>query len=52
MVTNGETPSMWGLEGVIPNAVEQGRLGDAWFLTAATALAEYPERVKKMFVLD
>jgi len=27
-------------------------LGDAWFLTAGTALAEYPERVEKLFLID
>lgn len=45
LVTNGERPSLWGTKGVIPNSVEQGKLGDHWFLSAAAALAEYPNRV-------
>lgn len=44
--------SLWGFDGVKPDAVQQGRLGDEWFLSAATALAEYPDRVKKLFMLD
>ena len=42
-------PSLWGDKGVLPASVVQGKLGDCWFLAAAAALAEYPERVKKIF---
>ena len=45
-------PSLWGSRGIRPDAVQQGRLGDAWFLSAATALAEYPERIKRIFLLQ
>lgn len=34
------------------DAVSQGKLGDGWFLSAASALAAVPQRVKKLFVLD
>jgi len=51
MVANGTRPSLWGLKGVTPAAAQQGKLGDSWFLSAATALAEVPDRVKKMFVI-
>jgi calpain-15 len=30
----------------------QGALGDCWFLTAISALAEYPQRVKRLFLND
>jgi len=43
-------PSLWGRNGVLPAGVRQGELGDCWFLSAAAALAERPERLKKIFV--
>jgi hypothetical protein len=49
LIEEGQTPSLWGASDVNPDAVQQGRLGDSWFLSAATALAEYPHRVKKLF---
>ena len=33
-----------------PNDIKQGQLGDCYFLTSLACLAEYPERVKKLFV--
>ena len=33
-----------------PSAGQQGQLGDCWLLAAASALAEFPDRVKKIFV--
>ncbi len=39
-------------EKVSPNDVVQGGLGDCWFLTTISALAEYPERIKKLFLND
>jgi len=43
-------PSLWAVKGEIrPAAAQQGRLGDCWFLAAAGALAEFPDRVKLMF---
>lgn len=44
--------SLWGEGGISVDAVSQGKLGDGWFLSAATALAANPKRVKKLFVLD
>lgn len=42
-------PSLWGSKGVLPAGTNQGRLGDCWFLAAAAALAEFPERIQKIF---
>ena len=45
-------PSMWGEFGKpIPNGINQGGLGDCWFLAAASAVAEQPERVHR-FIHD
>lgn len=33
-----------------PNDVQQGSLGDCYFLSALSALAEKPQRIKKLFV--
>jgi hypothetical protein len=46
---DGSSPSLWGTRGVLPNGVNQGNLGDCWFLAAAAAIAENPERIKKIF---
>jgi len=32
----------------LPHGIRQGALGDCWFLAAASALAEHPERLKKV----
>jgi hypothetical protein len=45
----GNPPSLWGSKGVLPDGVVQGQLGDCWFLASAAALAEHPERIKKIF---
>ena len=34
----------------MPYGVEQGKLGDCWFLAAAAALAEHPERIQRIIV--
>ena len=47
---NGNTPSLFGDGGVKVNASMQGDLGDSWLLAAATALAETPNRVTKLFM--
>ena len=42
--------SLWGSEGrPQPGGVQQGRLGDCWFLASASALAEYPYRIENIF---
>lgn len=43
------SPSLYGSEGINPGAVEQGNLGDCWMLAAIAALAEWPDRVEKIF---
>ena len=37
-------------DGVEPNDINQGQLGDCYFLAALSSLAEFPDRVKEMFV--
>lgn len=41
---------MWGSDGVLPAGIRQGLLGSCWFLATGAALAEHPDRVKKLFV--
>ena len=35
-----------------PNAIKQGVLGDCYFLSGLAALAEWPQRVRSLFVTD
>lgn len=45
-------PSLWGDSGKpMPNGVRLGGLWDSWFLAAASALAENPERIQR-FLLE
>jgi len=44
-----EKPSLWGSKGILPAAVVQGKLGDCWFLSSGASLAEFPERIEKIF---
>lgn len=41
----GGTPNLWGEKGVLPTGTRQGKLGDCWFLAAASAIAEHPDRI-------
>ena len=42
--------SLWGPNGISPAGVYQSLvLGDCWFLSAASALAEHPARIEKLF---
>lgn len=42
-------PNLWGSKGVLPAGTNQGRLGSCWLLASASALAEKPERIMKIF---
>ena len=39
---------MWGSKGILPDGINQGILGDCWLLCAFSALAEWPDRLKKV----
>jgi len=41
-------PSLWGSKSIRPAAVNQGSLGDCWLLSSFAALAEWPDRIKKV----
>jgi hypothetical protein len=43
------SPSLWGSKGVRPAAVNQGYLGDCWFLASMSAIGEWPDRIKAVF---
>lgn len=46
---DGDVPSLWGSEGIKPRGINQGALGDCWFLAATAAIAENPERIQRIF---
>lgn len=46
---NGVDYSLWGAHGVRPAAVEQGLLGDCWYLATLGAIAENSTRIHKLF---
>lgn len=41
--------SLFG-DGISTDDINQGSLGDCWFLSAASAIAEYPGRMEKVFL--
>jgi hypothetical protein len=42
--------SLFGDKGIVPGDIVQGELGDCWLLAGASAVAEKPGRIKKLFV--
>lgn len=47
---SNKAPSLWGDTGrPQPGGIQQGMLGDCWFLSSASSLAEYPERIERIF---
>lgn len=47
----GQTYNLFG-PGVSPLDIEQGELGNCYFLSVASSLAQYPSRVKRLFLQD
>jgi cytochrome c-type biogenesis protein CcmE len=45
----GDLPTVF-FEGIDPGDVAQGILGDCYFLSALSVLAEHPHRIRKLFV--
>ncbi len=37
-------------DNIHPNDIKQGQLGDCYFLSAVSALAEFPHRVRDLFI--
>jgi len=42
--------SMWGNEGIFPRDMKQGAIGNCWYIAAAAALAEFPDRLDEVVV--
>lgn len=42
--------SLWGTNGITPMDIRQGAIGNCWFMAAASALAEKPKRLEKIFL--
>ena len=40
--------SLWGTNGITPHDIAQGSIGNCWYLAAAAALAEYPDRLDRV----
>ena len=43
-------PSLFGSEGIRPEDVQQGLIGNCWFMASIAAYAEYPGRVESLFL--
>lgn len=50
-IYKGKEISLFG-KGVSPNDIEQGELGNCYFLAVAACLAQYPSRLKRLFLGD
>jgi calpain-15 len=42
--------SLFGTEHIRPKDIRQGEIGNCWFLSSITALAEYPGRIESTFL--
>ena len=42
--------SLFGSTGIRPADVRQGSIGNCWFMSAASAIAEYPGRMEQIFL--
>lgn len=40
----------WGTDGISPLDIRQGAVGDCWFMVTASAMAEKPKRLEKIFL--
>ena len=45
-----ENATLWGKQGIRPDDVRQGLLGNCWFLASASAIAEKPSRMEQVFL--
>jgi hypothetical protein len=46
----GDKHTLFGSQSIRPRDIEQGQIGNCWFLTSITALAEYEGRVESLFL--
>ena len=44
--------TIWGDNGIRPEDAIQGSLGNCWLVSSAMSIAEKPERLKNMFLID
>jgi len=42
--------SLFGSTGLTPNDINQGSIGNCWFMSGASVLAEKPGRIEKLFL--
>ena len=42
--------TLFGNQGIRPQDIRQGEIGNCWFLSSITALAEYPGRIESTFL--